>query len=88
MTVCARQALWERRSPIGLLGSHIDVETGKWVYFDSGIGGGIDSFFEYLMKAHLLTGTISKSIDVVIRTFHGSWIFLTRASKNCILERF
>jgi hypothetical protein len=22
----------------------------------SGIGGGIDSFFEYLMKAHLLTG--------------------------------
>ena len=26
------------------------------MYFDSGIGGGIDSFYEYLMKAHLLTG--------------------------------
>ncbi|KAJ1495828.1 glycoside hydrolase [Baffinella frigidus] len=52
----ATKALWERRSSIGLLGSHVNVETGEWVYFDSGIGGGIDSFFEYLMKAHLLTG--------------------------------
>jgi len=52
----ATNALWERRSKIGLLGSHINVNTGDWVYFDSGIGGGIDSFFEYLMKAHLLTG--------------------------------
>ena len=52
----ATKALWSRRSKLGLLGSHINLETGEWVYFDSGIGGGIDSFFEYLMKAHLLTG--------------------------------
>jgi hypothetical protein len=52
----ATKALWSRRSALGLLGSHINLETGQWVYFDSGIGGGIDSFFEYLMKAHLLTG--------------------------------
>ena len=52
----ATKALWERRSELGLLGSHINLETGAWVYFDSGIGGGIDSFYEYLFKAHLLTG--------------------------------
>lgn len=52
----ATQALWDRRSGIGLLGSHIDVKTGAWVYKDSGIGGGIDSLFEYLYKAYLLTG--------------------------------
>jgi len=55
----ATKALWQRRSEIGLLGSHVNVETGEWVYFDSGIGGGIDSFYEYLMKAHLLTGKSS-----------------------------
>lgn len=54
----ATKALWQRRSNLGLLGSHINVETGEWVYFDSGIGGGIDSFYEYLMKAHLLTGKL------------------------------
>uniref|UniRef100_A0A7S4PR72 alpha-1,2-Mannosidase n=1 Tax=Guillardia theta TaxID=55529 RepID=A0A7S4PR72_GUITH len=52
----ATKALWERRSQLGLLGSHIDVNTGNWVYFDSGIGGGIDSFYEYLLKAYFLTG--------------------------------
>jgi mannosidase alpha-like ER degradation enhancer 2 len=52
----ATKALWDRRSDLGLLGSHINIETGEWVYFDSGIGGGIDSFYEYLFKAHLLTG--------------------------------
>mmetsp|Transcript_24831 Transcript_24831/g.59085 ORF Transcript_24831/g.59085 Transcript_24831/m.59085 type:complete len:543 (+) Transcript_24831:178-1806(+) len=52
----ATRKLWESRSPLGLLGSHINVQTGEWVYLDSGIGGGIDSFFEYLLKAHVMTG--------------------------------
>ena len=53
----ARRALLEtfkRRSGIGLVGSTIDVETGKWLDTDSHISGGIDSYYEYLWKCRLL----------------------------------
>src|SRR5205823_5244271 len=41
-------------SPIGLVGSGINVETGKWTDPTSHIDGGIDSYYEYLLKAWLL----------------------------------
>ncbi|KAM8720326.1 hypothetical protein ACLKA7_006379 [Drosophila subpalustris] len=47
-------ALWERRSSIGLFGNHIDVQSGRWTAFDSGIGAGVDSLFEYLVKGAIL----------------------------------
>ncbi|HEU4415870.1 MAG TPA: glycoside hydrolase family 47 protein [Candidatus Angelobacter sp.] len=46
--------LYTRRSAIGLVGSSINVETGKWVDTTSHISGGIDSYYEYLWKAWLL----------------------------------
>jgi hypothetical protein len=49
-------ALYARRSPLGLVGSAIDVETGVWSDSTSHIGGGIDSYYEYLLKAWLLFG--------------------------------
>jgi len=49
-------ALYERRSPIGLVGEEIDVETGKWLSPASHVGGGIDSYYEYLLKAARLFG--------------------------------
>jgi mannosidase alpha-like ER degradation enhancer 2 len=48
--------LYKRRSPIGLVGSAIDVETGKWTDPTAGIMGGTDSYYEYLLKAWLLFG--------------------------------
>ena len=48
--------LYKRRSPIGLVGSEIDVETGKWTDVTAGIMGGIDSYYEYLLKASILFG--------------------------------
>jgi len=48
--------LYNRRSPIGLVGSEIDVETGKWLDPTAGIMGGIDSYYEYLLKASILFG--------------------------------
>jgi mannosidase alpha-like ER degradation enhancer 2 len=48
--------LYKRRSPIGLVGSEIDVETGKWTDPTAGIMGGIDSYYEYLLKASTLFG--------------------------------
>ncbi len=53
----AKRALvevYKRRSPIGLIGTHINVETGKWANTDSHISAEIDSYYEYLLKCWLL----------------------------------
>lgn len=48
--------LHNRRSKIGLVGEEIDVETGEWISKASHVGGGIDSYYEYLLKCSLLFG--------------------------------
>lgn len=48
--------LYNRRSKIGLVGEEIDVETGEWVSPVSHVGGGIDSYYEYLLKCSKLFG--------------------------------
>ena len=53
----AKRALvetYKRRSPIGLVGTWINVETGKWTDTDSHISGAIDSYYEYLLKCAIL----------------------------------
>jgi ER degradation enhancer, mannosidase alpha-like 2 len=52
----AVEALYRRRSTIGLVGSTIDVRTGAWQDSTSHVGGGIDSWYEYLLKSWLLFG--------------------------------
>ena len=47
-------AVWERRTGTGLIGAGIDAETGQWVSPYTGIGAGIDSFFEYSVKSYVL----------------------------------
>lgn len=47
-------AVWSRRSNIGLIGAGVDAEEGHWIGGFSGIGAGIDSFFEYALKTHIL----------------------------------
>ncbi|MBI5473265.1 MAG: glycoside hydrolase family 47 protein [Ignavibacteriae bacterium] len=46
--------LFKRRSKTGLVGTVINVESGEWVRKTSHIGGAIDSYYEYLLKAWLL----------------------------------
>jgi mannosidase alpha-like ER degradation enhancer 2 len=48
--------LHKRRSKIGLVGEEIDVETGEWTSQASHVGGGIDSYYEYLLKCEKLFG--------------------------------
>jgi mannosidase alpha-like ER degradation enhancer 2 len=53
----AKRALvetYKRRSPIGLVGTWINVETGQWTDKDSHISGAIDSYYEYLLKCAIL----------------------------------
>jgi hypothetical protein len=55
----AKRALvetYKRRSPLGLVGQSINIETGAWIDNDSHISGGIDSYYEYLWKCWLLFG--------------------------------
>jgi mannosidase alpha-like ER degradation enhancer 2 len=48
--------LFKRRAKTGLPGEEIDVETGEWTSRTSHIGGGIDSYYEYLLKCEKLFG--------------------------------
>lgn len=55
----AKRALVEtyrRRSPLGLVGTRINVETGEWTNTDSHLSAEIDSYYEYLLKCWLLFG--------------------------------
>ncbi|XP_018418050.1 PREDICTED: ER degradation-enhancing alpha-mannosidase-like protein 1 [Nanorana parkeri] len=53
----AVQSLWSLRSnSTGLLGNVVDIQTGEWVGKQSGLGAGLDSFFEYLLKSYILFG--------------------------------
>ncbi|KAI4163021.1 MAG: hypothetical protein LQ342_003339 [Letrouitia transgressa] len=47
-------SVWERRTTTGLVGSGIDAESGLWTSPYTGIGAGIDSFYEYAAKAYVL----------------------------------
>jgi len=49
-------ALFNRRSKINLVGSHIDSESGKWTDGAATIGSFVDSYFEYCVKAWILLG--------------------------------
>lgn len=46
--------IWNRRSPLNLIGSSINVRTGQWTDPTASINGGSDSYYEYLLKAWLL----------------------------------
>jgi len=45
-----------RDKTTGLVGEEINVETGAWASRNSHIGGGIDSYYEYLLKCQKLFG--------------------------------
>ena len=47
---------YNRRSPIGLVGTRLNVETGEWTNTDSHVSAEIDSYYEYLLKSWLLFG--------------------------------
>lgn len=54
--LCALRLLWSKRSTRDLLGNTLDVNTGAWRNPSSGIGAGIDSFYEYALKSYLVFG--------------------------------
>ncbi|KAI4336095.1 hypothetical protein L6164_014667 [Bauhinia variegata] len=65
----ALRKLWSMRSSLNLFGTTLDVATGEWIEFSTGIGAGVDSFYEYLLKAHILFGK-----EEFWRMFHSAYI--------------
>ncbi|CAF0994699.1 unnamed protein product [Didymodactylos carnosus] len=60
--------LWDRRHrQSNLMGTVLNVHNGDWIIRESGIGAGIDSYYEYLFKAYVLLG--EKNNDYLLR-FH------------------
>ncbi|KAH3782329.1 hypothetical protein DPMN_160244 [Dreissena polymorpha] len=53
----AVQRIWDFRSNVtGLIGNVINIQSGDWVGKMSGLGAGLDSFFEYMLKSFILFG--------------------------------
>ncbi|XP_065876431.1 alpha-mannosidase I MNS5 [Euphorbia lathyris] len=65
----AIRKLWSMRSSLNLVGTTLDVATGEWIEHSSGIGAGVDSFYEYLYKAHILFGK-----EDFWRMFHSAYL--------------
>jgi hypothetical protein len=38
------------------IGNVVNIQTGHWVGKQSGLGAGLDSFYEYLLKSYILFG--------------------------------
>ncbi|XP_045509540.1 ER degradation-enhancing alpha-mannosidase-like protein 3 [Colias croceus] len=53
----AMDGLWKiRHRTSDLMGTVINIHSGDWVRKDSGVGAGIDSYYEYCLKAYILLG--------------------------------
>ncbi|XP_022658502.1 ER degradation-enhancing alpha-mannosidase-like protein 3 isoform X3 [Varroa destructor] len=53
----AMDYLWlQRHRSSDLVGTVINVNSGDWVRRDSGVGAGIDSYYEYCLKGYILLG--------------------------------
>jgi mannosidase alpha-like ER degradation enhancer 3 len=53
----AMDFLWNQRNHgSDLMGTVLNVQSGDWVRRDAGIGAGIDSYYEYTLKAYILLG--------------------------------
>ncbi|CAN7991512.1 unnamed protein product [Ixodes pacificus] len=53
----AMDYLWQQRHRSSdLMGTVLNIHNGDWVRRDSGVGAGIDSYYEYCLKAYILLG--------------------------------
>ncbi|XP_074871207.1 ER degradation-enhancing alpha-mannosidase-like protein 3 isoform X3 [Carettochelys insculpta] len=70
----ALDVLWEKRQKGNdLVGTVINIHSGDWVRRDSGVGAGIDSYYEYLMKAYILLGD-----DTYLERFNAHYVAIMK----------
>ena len=72
----ATNAIWKRKSKLNLVGSMIDVESGKWLQTHTGIGAGIDSFYETMFKGMIDMIIMISTNRGVMSTYVLAYVFL------------
>lgn len=90
----AMDGLYNAKSDVtGLLGNHIRVDTAQWTAAEAGIGGAIDSYYEYLVKGAVLfnNGTwmdqwieYKGNIDKYIKTKQGMYYWANMNSGSTL----
>lgn len=70
---------YKRRSPIDLVGTNINVETGEWTNTDSHISAEIDSYYEYLLKSSMM-------FEWEKEDFNEMWETSSLAAKKYLLD--
>ncbi|CAH0522753.1 unnamed protein product [Peronospora belbahrii] len=87
----AVRALFQRRSVFGLLGKHINTQSGQWTESTSGPGSNSDSFYEYLLKMYELFGD-RESLEMFMQVYpsvlahnrHGDWYADVSMHTGCL----
>ncbi|XP_045386729.1 ER degradation-enhancing alpha-mannosidase-like protein 1 isoform X2 [Lemur catta] len=79
----AVKALWNLRSnDTGLLGNVVNIQTGHWVGKQSGLGAGLDSFYEYLLKSYILFGE-KEDLEMFNAAYQSIQNYLRRGREAC-----
>ncbi|XP_047524243.1 ER degradation-enhancing alpha-mannosidase-like protein 3 [Pieris napi] len=74
----AMDGLWKiRHRTSDLMGTVINIHSGDWVRKDSGVGAGIDSYYEYCLKAYILLGD-EKYLARFIRHYNAVMKYISR----------
>ncbi|KAK0400273.1 hypothetical protein QR680_003433 [Steinernema hermaphroditum] len=75
--------LWNFRDKhTGLLGNVIDVQTGEWKGTLSGLGAGLDSFYEYMLKAYILFGD-ERDLKMYLDAQDQIWTHMRKGRTQC-----
>jgi mannosidase alpha-like ER degradation enhancer 1/mannosidase alpha-like ER degradation enhancer 2 len=82
----ANLAIWDRVSDIHLVGEYINVETGEWTKKSSHICAGIDSYYEYLLKAYILFNDESL-LSIWQKSIHAVHTYLAEESDTSLWYR-
>ena len=61
----------------------INTANGDWVRRESGVGAGIDSYYEYLLKAYILLGD-----EEYLDRFNIHYTSIKVSSKNLFLGKY
>lgn len=79
----AVQSLYERRdNETGLVGNVVDVHTGEWTSTLAGLGAGVDSFYEILLKSYIMFGE-SKDIEMFNESYDSIKQYMRRGRTEC-----
>lgn len=74
----AMDYLWQQRHRSSdLVGSVLNVHNGDWIRRDSGVGAGIDSYYEYLLKGYVLLGD-ETYLDRFDKHYHGIMKYISQ----------